>query len=555
MRLNFPFPRGIQVISSALGGAVMLMLWALFAPTQVGGLASYVVIIGSSMEPNFHIDDLVIAHEEPRYKVGDAVVYKNADLESYVFHRITSERMGHFSLQGDNNSWVDNYQPSRYEIIGKLWVYIPRGGTVIRKIRSPWGMAFLAAGLGGILATSFINTGKKGDKSMNKKTPREWFDLARHKIRKWLADINTESQNPLLYKQKGMLEGIFFGVGLIFLSSLFLGIFSFSRATTRAAQTEIQYQELGIFTYTASAPQGIYDLNTIKSGDPIFPNLTCQVDVTLQYTLIAPQVEDISGTYQLTAVVYEPVSGWERNIPLQDQGSFTGTIFGAVAKLDTCNVASLIQTMEQETNFHPGSYRLVITPNVKLNGTISGKQVESNFNSGLTFYYDRNQFHLIKDDEVENPLSQMKSSLLQSNDFEPNTMILFGSEVRVVTLRWLTVVGMLISLTGFVFLGVKLQNLAATDQGMFFRVKYDSLIVDVQSSEVLTAAPCVDLKSIDALARLAERFNTMILHAENGDRHIYLVQSGGQNYRFEMKVSQTGTTVPVNEAGNPGGGA
>ena len=77
-----------------------------FAPTQIGDISSYIVVIGKSMQPKFHIGDLVIAHKEPHYQVGDAIVYRIMDLQGFVFHRIVAEQMEHYTLKGDNNSWV-----------------------------------------------------------------------------------------------------------------------------------------------------------------------------------------------------------------------------------------------------------------------------------------------------------------------------------------------------------------------------------------------------------------------------------------------------------------
>ena len=132
-------------ISSAFSIIAMIVVWLALAPTQAGGLASYIIVIGNSMEPKFHIGDLVIAHEQASYQVGDEVVYRNMELENFVFHRIISEDTGRYVLQGDNNDWVDTYQPVPEEVIGKLWLHVPRGGLAIRKIRNPFVLALVGA--------------------------------------------------------------------------------------------------------------------------------------------------------------------------------------------------------------------------------------------------------------------------------------------------------------------------------------------------------------------------------------------------------------------------
>src|SRR5512144_1585211 len=94
------FKRFSPSIVSAFSIVIMIVVWIAFAPLQAGGMASYIVIIGKSMEPDFHIGDLVIVHREPTYQVGDAIVYRNQDLNNFVFHRIVSEQLGHYSLKG-----------------------------------------------------------------------------------------------------------------------------------------------------------------------------------------------------------------------------------------------------------------------------------------------------------------------------------------------------------------------------------------------------------------------------------------------------------------------
>jgi hypothetical protein len=58
----------------------------------------------------------------------------------------------------------------------------------------------------------------------------------------------------------------------------------------------------------------------------------------------------------------------------------------------------------------------------------------------------------------------------------------------------------------------------------------------------------VDVSSIDDLGKLAERFNTMILHAQTDNVHVYFVQGDGTLYRFVINPQETGSAVPMEEA-------
>jgi len=522
----------------------MIAMWLAFAPKQAGGMASYIIIIGNSMEPNFHIGDLVIVHEEANYQIGDAVVYHNLELSSSVFHRVIVQKLGRFTLQGDNNSWTDTYQPSKDEVIGKLWVHIPNGGNVIQMIRTPIAMAVIAGILGGILALGFFTSKSKGKKRMNK----DWFTPVKQKIRDWFRRTEDSGPSKSSSSDQGFFwEGSFFALGLVAFSSLILGIISFSRPATRLAQNEIQYQNLGFFAYSASAPSGIYDANAIQSGDPIFPKLTCVVDMTFQYTLVAQQAGNITGTYHLTATISEQVSGWQRTVPLQDETTFSGNAVGTTAKLDLCKIEKLTQSMEQSTDFHPGSYTLTISPNIHINGNISGYKLEGAFNPGVQFKYDRVQFYLINDELQGNLLNATETGILSEPKTEANTVKILGIEFVIPALRLITIIGLLGSLAGLILLGMKLQHVSKSNPGQFIRARFGSMMIDIQNADMVDSKTTIDVSSIDNLGKLAERFNAMIFHTELGETHAYYVQGEGTTYRFVIQHQETESTVPADE--------
>ena len=65
--------------------------------------------------------------------------------------------------------------------------------------------------------------------------------------------------------------------------------------------------------------------------------------------------------------------------------------------------------------------------------------------------------------------------------------------------------------------------------------------------DTISNANIVDVASIEDLAKLAEKFNAMILHAENSSSHAYYVRGEGITYRFVLSV-ETGSTIPEKEA-------
>ena len=67
----------LQSLFISLLSLILLVAgYFLLAPTQLGGAVTYVIVDGNSMEPNFHLGDLVLLRTKASYQVGDAVAYR-----------------------------------------------------------------------------------------------------------------------------------------------------------------------------------------------------------------------------------------------------------------------------------------------------------------------------------------------------------------------------------------------------------------------------------------------------------------------------------------------
>jgi hypothetical protein len=176
--------------------------------------------------------------------------------------------------------------------------------------------------------------------------------------------------------------------------------------------------------------------------------------------------------------------------------------------------------MEQETDFHSASYFLTITPDITLTGDISGRPLEETFSPGLNFRYDRVHFSVVKDEETGSPLDVTETGSLHQERTVPNTMLLLGMEAEIPALRWITT--------------MKVQNLSRNNQGEFIRLRYQSLMIEIHDGDAIDSPSVIDVAAIDDLARLAEKSNSMILHATVEDRHVYYVQGTGSTFRVVM---------------------
>jgi signal peptidase I len=485
--------------------------WYALAPTQIGGQVTYVIVDGNSMEPRFHLGDLVLVRRQPTYQIGDAVTYKNLEIGRFVFHRIVGMQADRFVLQGDHNAWLDSYQPTQNEIIGKLWIHLPGVGKWIEWARQPIGLALLSVVFGGLMVTGMI------------------FEPNQRKQRK----------NPSRVPSANWLEAGLILSGLAAVAFFALLILTFARPLTRPASNQT-YQQTGYFFYSASTTPGVYDSDTIQTGDPIFTKLTCLVKVGMVYNIEGSNLAEIHGSHQLNARISDEQSGWQRTLPLEAETPFSGNSYFSTVNLDLCQIQSLVSAVEQQTGMHSNTYTLEVVNHTTILGKMAERPVLDTFDSNLTFRFDKTHFYLATEAGRGTPIRTAKEGTLPGAGQEANTFTLAGQQVPVATARLLATMGFLLSVIILLTLGWHFFNGAKSDPEKIIRLKYGNLILDAYSMNLHPNLPIIDVASMDDLARLAERHNTMITHIRLNFLHYYLVQSEGAIYRYVTSSGRPG---------------
>ncbi len=145
--------RYLSLLGNLLLWAVILVdAWFLW-PTALGGATSLVIVSGNSMFPTYEDGDLVVARVgEP--SVGDVVVYSPEMLGgARVVHRIVGGNADDgWEIQGDANSYADQWRPGNDEIVGVVELHYARVGLFATLLMTPWTWGFvLLAAVGLIL--------------------------------------------------------------------------------------------------------------------------------------------------------------------------------------------------------------------------------------------------------------------------------------------------------------------------------------------------------------------------------------------------------------------
>ena len=548
---------------------ITVTAWVVFAPTQLGGQAVYVIVNGKSMEPQFHFGDLVIAHSAPAYQVGDIVVYRSAELKSLVFHRIIALDLDRFILKGDNNFWIDSYQPTRVELIGKFWIQVPNAGNIVKWLQAPISFGILAGSLGVILMLVLFRRPKYGRKMKNQPKQgwlvkaRNWADqnfLGRffkksfggksHGVKQseTTSIVTLPSQGALVppvnknLKDLGSsIEASLFVLGLVALASLILAVFAFTRPVLLDVADNVNFKQIGSFSYSTTAPAGVYDSTVVTTGDPLFPRLSCIMNLQFVYSFLGDGQQGLAGTHQVTAVIKDDRSGWQRSLPLESQTVFGGSAFVSNTSLDLCQVETIVSGMEAATDLHQTTYSLIVNPRVAITGTLNARDLQAVFEPQLLFLFDKVHFYLYKSDPAVDPLNPALDGVITGTRTQANTLSLLGLKLDVGKTRLLSLLFLALSLGGLLFLALFISRKVRGSQEALLQVKYGSMLVDVKDKPLEMSLPSIDVITMDDLARLAERYSGVILHEAHGLVHYYFVQGDRIIYRYMLNDGAGGS--------------
>ncbi|MDZ4158537.1 MAG: signal peptidase I, partial [Anaerolineaceae bacterium] len=507
-----------------------ILAWLIFAPLQFAGRVAYVIVSGNSMQPLLKNGDLVLLRPDVVYEPGDITAYHYPEIGP-ILHRVIGKQLDRYILKGDNNAWTDSYQPSNEDMIGKYWVSFPGLGKVFGWLRQPAVMAVLMGVTVLLFGLSFMQTPQTSRK--RKINPR--FGSAFKRLGSFLAN------------QHGGYLVLFYFLGVI---SIILGIVSFSQPALRKAADDLPFQQTGSFAYTAPIPPGVYDSNALQTGDAIFPQLTCLVNMDFEYQLQSEAAFSGLGSYQVVAEVSNE-SGWRRTMALQPPTSFEGAEFQTQMKLDVCAARNMIAQMQELTGVQNNRYALVVKPTVQVSGHLNGRPMNADFAPELMFRVEPEQIYLAGSDlEETDPLKPAEAGLLAGFTTIPNTISLFSLALPVTVGRTLAILALALAGVGLGVRGYTINRAQDSDERMHARLMLGPRVVESDGKLVFSHERVIDLSSVDDLVRLAELLGAIVFYHEEDHFASYFVRDDWVVYRYQKQVAQPMVrteTVPVKD--------
>lgn len=130
--------RLLGLASSSIWMIGALVVGWLLWPSSLGGCTTLTIVSGESMEPTYYTGDLVVSRCGP-VEVGDVIVYNPPGVGgARVIHRIIDGNPDGWVVQGDNNDFLDPWNPTADDILGSAVIHLPHVGKFAAILLTPW---------------------------------------------------------------------------------------------------------------------------------------------------------------------------------------------------------------------------------------------------------------------------------------------------------------------------------------------------------------------------------------------------------------------------------
>jgi signal peptidase I len=527
MRLS----RTRSLLASAFVLALTGLGWFYFAPSQIGGSTRYMITHGISMEPLLHAGDLALVRPANDYHVGEVVAYRSTLLHTVVLHRIYAIHDGRYTFKGENNDFLDPTHPTRALLIGRMWLHITHGGTVLDWLHKPWVAALLTGGVAMMLLLG-------GDQERRRRRRR------RHGQKQAGASHPVGAPSYMLNRTLLVVS--------VVCAALFaaLGVVAFLRDTTGSRSVSTRYTQQLSFSYRGPAQQGsVYPSGEVTTGDPVYLQLVHRLNVTAAYEFRTTGTPQLHGTVRIHGTLSNS-SGWSRGLWLSPRATFSGVHGSATARLDLSRLQALTNRVSSQIGTAgDGAYTLAMVPEVKLSGTVGGKPLTTTYSAPLDLTLgaaalasgtsaiasSASSSGAGATSEQSGLVHSAPGALLASSSTSTNKL----DGVPVSTVRLIAIAGFAL-FTLLALLTGSRELRGPSDPVEQISRRYKHLIVPVGSITPSTEHPPIEVRTMAALAQLAERSERLILHDHQPDVDNYLIDDQGTLFRFQaLRIRDT----------------
>jgi signal peptidase I len=344
-----PTQRTLQGLAMAL--VAMVGLWALLAPSSLGGWMSYVTVEGTSMRPGLESGDFVVVRRQAAYSPGDVVAYASSLGGALVLHRIVDTDGDRFVVKGDNNDFIDLDRPGPPDIVGRQVMVVPGAAGVVTAIGAPVSVVGLLAAASGLVVLGTVFGTRRRSRAAARRSGHHGSPGHQESVMtvdnplpsppESTGSSPAPDDRSVPSESRGDLTSVGWsgpkvvGPPALWLAvaaiALVMAVVLWSTPATTAA-TELRPYVVGLtFDYdTELPPNPVYDDGVVRTGDTVFFAVLDAIDMRVVSDIVSEGV--LTGDSQLElSVEVSSTAGWQRELeastpPASAEPSTSGSI-------------------------------------------------------------------------------------------------------------------------------------------------------------------------------------------------------------------------------------
>jgi hypothetical protein len=220
--------------------------------------------------------------------------------------------------------------------------------------------------------------------------------------------------------------------------------------------------------------------------------------------------------------------------------------------LDLNRLQSLLARVQKLTGISSSAgYTIAIVPRVHVTGQLAGEPLNASFAPALSFRLQGLQLQPTgganQPGQALRVFAPSQRGSVSGTATATNTLGVARHSLSVETIRW-TALGAFLLAVAIALVTLVLKRGQPFEEAARIQEQYGHLIVPIVNAEDLGWPP-IDVTSINALVRLAQSGDRLILHQRGNGVDTYLVNDEGTVYRYQAKpikvVWQEWATAPV----------
>jgi hypothetical protein len=250
------------------------------------------------------------------------------------------------------------------------------------------------------------------------------------------------------------------------------------------------------------------------------------VTVTFEHTALGQKLTELEGTLRLDVSV-TATDGWSAVVTQGPVAALDGGAGTASVVVEPTAAAALLSRHYAEIGGTGGGSTLTVTPVVELTGLAEGRNFTAASPAGLAFALDAASLRPVGTTDAD--FAPIAKTDVAIEEVGPRTIPVLDFQVPIGLARLVTAgifaVALLVLAAG-AWIG-RTRRGDAADQ---FIVRHADRILSVAA---FNPGPTVfDVADAEALHRMAERFDTVVLHHAAEDEDVFVVRDADATYRF-----------------------